>query len=78
MNDIRHFLFFLQYFVIGLNNTDEIHGCQKQKAVYDYTKWILTSSKASQSAKSLQFATMPEEVAQEAVKILDQMNCTYS
>ena len=67
---------FEQYFIIALNNTDEQHGCDNMRTVYDYTKWILTSSEAAATARSLQFADMPLTVAASALEILDQMKCT--
>jgi hypothetical protein len=59
-----------------LNSTDEEHGCDNMRTVYDYTKWILTSAEAAATAKAAQFATMPKAVAAAAMEILDQMNCT--
>ncbi len=64
----------LTYIVVTTNNPDQ--DCPKQRLVYDYISWILSSEQANAIATSYGFATMPKKIAETAkAQVLNKMAC---
>jgi hypothetical protein len=60
-----------------MHGSDMKNDCNRMRAVQLYVTWIFSDSSVPEIAEKLKWAIMPKTISDHAIRIIDNITCSY-